>query len=165
MLALMRILPADTQNRWNIVSQKIGGKTQSQCFQHWNRVLDPSINKGPWSVREEQQLQQLVEELGTSWAHVASHIANRTDIQCRYQWKRLIKSKAQPWTKDEVLLLQECVCQVRPDSNLPDLKIEDWTWIANEHCKKNHKAKDARCVPRGAVHCMEKWHSLQNKST
>jgi hypothetical protein len=48
----MRTLPDDVPNRWNVIASKIQNKTHSQCFQHWHRVINPDINKGPWSARK-----------------------------------------------------------------------------------------------------------------
>lgn len=54
--------------------------------QHWYRVLNPSIVKGPWSPEEQEKLLKLVKERQKrgkkiSWAKIAEEIEGRTDAQ------------------------------------------------------------------------------------
>ncbi len=79
-------------NRWTNIAAMVGNsKSPSQCFQHWHRVLNPDINKGPWSIEEEVSLLSLVDGGHSSWSYIASLLNKRTDIQCRYQYNKLEK--------------------------------------------------------------------------
>lgn len=80
---------------WKSISQFVGGdRSRSQCSQRWGRALDPRITKLPWGPEEEQQLCDLVAELGEhSWANVAKRLGTRSDVQCRYRYYQIVKRK------------------------------------------------------------------------
>eukprot|EP01118_Nematostelium_gracile_P008682 TRINITY_DN2878_c0_g1_i1.p1 TRINITY_DN2878_c0_g1~~TRINITY_DN2878_c0_g1_i1.p1 ORF type:complete len:222 (-),score=60.22 TRINITY_DN2878_c0_g1_i1:186-851(-) len=80
---------------WAKIAQHMDERSPSQCYQRWHRVLNPSILKGPWSKEETEILSKVVRELQMdkiSWSQVAKHIPGRTDIQCRYQFLKLVRS-------------------------------------------------------------------------
>ena len=78
---------------WISVAAFVGnGRTRSQCSQRWNRCLNPKISKGTWSKDDEGKLIRLAKEYGRkSWAKVAQHFGNRSDVQCRYRYRQLLK--------------------------------------------------------------------------
>ena len=89
---------------WKAVAEFVGsGRSQAQCSQRWNRGLDPSLSKAPWSPEEEKRLVELVAEYGEkSWKRVAMSLGNRSDVQCRYHFQQLQKHNEQ-----EKLLAQD----------------------------------------------------------
>lgn len=89
---------------WKSISQFVGGdRSRSQCSQRWGRALDPRITKLPWGAEEEQQLVDLVAELGEhSWANVAKRLGTRSDVQCRYRYYQISKRKPSLKAKPEI---------------------------------------------------------------
>lgn len=81
-----------TEN-WPLVAQYVGGgRLKSQCSQRWHRVLDPKITKCVWSREEEEKLLQAVAAYGNkAWTRIASEMGDRSDVQCRYRYKFLMK--------------------------------------------------------------------------
>jgi hypothetical protein len=79
------------ENNWSEVSEFVGGgRTRSQCSQRWCRVIDPKISKEHWTTEEEKKLLQLVKKYGDkSWIKVAQEMNGRSDVQCRYKYKKL----------------------------------------------------------------------------
>ena len=79
------------ENNWSEVSEFVGGgRTRSQCSQRWCRVIDPKISKEHWTADEEKKLLQLVQKYGDkSWIKVAQEMNGRSDVQCRYKYKKL----------------------------------------------------------------------------
>jgi len=58
----------------------------------------------PWSEEEDQLLSQLVDQHGTSWAHIARLLpVPRTGKQCRERWNNQLAPQVckKPWTKEE----------------------------------------------------------------
>ena len=80
---------------WTSISRFVGnGRTRSQCSQRWMRGLDPKISKAQWSQQEEDLLLHLIQIHGNkAWTTISSQMRNRSDVQCRYKYKQLIKEK------------------------------------------------------------------------
>ena len=83
-------------NNWSEVSEFVGGgRTRSQCSQRWCRVIDPRISKDHWSEEEEKQLLDIVQRIGDkSWIKVSAEMNGRSDVQCRYKYRKMMKEKA-----------------------------------------------------------------------
>ncbi|OHS99271.1 Myb-like DNA-binding domain containing protein [Tritrichomonas foetus] len=86
---------------WDRISSFVGNdRSKWQCSQRWYRGLDPSLNKGPWTNDEDEKLMKYVELCGNkSWKRISSFFDNRSDVQCRYRYKVLVKknnASAQP---------------------------------------------------------------------
>lgn len=80
---------------WSKIAQSMPDRTSSQCYQRWHRVLNPSIQKGPWAKEETVILLNAVQNREAdkiSWSQVAKLIKGRTDIQCRYQYLKLVRN-------------------------------------------------------------------------
>ena len=39
--------------KWGIIAAEMPGRNGKQCRERWHNHLDPSINKEPWSLKEE----------------------------------------------------------------------------------------------------------------
>ena len=73
---------------WAKIASYVGSRNKFQCSQRWERTLDPSISKEPWTQEENEALIDAVQKYGQkSWQEVAKHVGNRTDVQCRYRYK------------------------------------------------------------------------------
>jgi hypothetical protein len=86
------------------------GKTASQCLHRWQKVLDPSIIKGNWTLEEDSLLSSIVLENGPrNWSVIASNLPGRIGKQCRERWYNhldpMIKKDA--WTEEE----DEIICK------------------------------------------------------
>jgi hypothetical protein len=171
---------------WTRIAEQISNKTPSQCFQHWNRVLNPNINKEPWTIEEEAILIKLSYDSNgnkvKSWSNIASYLKGRTDIQCRYQFQKLERSKKIAWTKFEDDYLIELVLQtdkecppINHNSSTPiDLSSinitvdnKDWVSISQKLYKtliKNKKTQ-YKTPPRGSLECKTRWEMLKNNSS
>jgi len=82
-------------DNWVSVSNHVGnGRTRAQCSQRWFRGLDPRISKVLWTADEEKKLVQLVERHGDRcWTKIASELGNRSDAQCRYHFRQMMKDQ------------------------------------------------------------------------
>lgn len=82
-------------DNWAPVSAFVGnGRTRAQCSQRWFRGLDPRISKVLWTIEEEQNLLKLIKKYGDrAWTKISSELGNRSDAQCRYHYKQMMKEK------------------------------------------------------------------------
>lgn len=72
---------------WKLVASKLEGRDQGQCHHRWQKVLKPSLIKGPWTEDEDRKVVELVKKLGAKkWSLIASHLPGRVGKQCRERW-------------------------------------------------------------------------------
>ncbi|GJD09878.1 Myb-related protein B [Galdieria sulphuraria] len=67
--------------------------------------------KRPWSAEEDQKLEELVKQFGSSkqWSLIASKIGQRSGKQCRERWTNQLKPdiRRSNWTEEEEKILYE----------------------------------------------------------
>ncbi|CAM4758823.1 unnamed protein product [Rotaria magnacalcarata] len=94
---------------WSRISKYVGnGRTDAQCQHRWERFLDPSITKGPWTDEEDRKVIELVRDYGArQWSLIAKELKGRVGKQCRERWHNHLNPaiNKNPWTSDENLLL------------------------------------------------------------
>jgi hypothetical protein len=85
---------------WVKIATLVAGRTEKQCYDRWNDVLDPSIDrvnghKGKWTEDEDSKLKDAVHTHGgNNWAAIAALVPGRTKTQCCSRWKNLNSSIA-----------------------------------------------------------------------
>ncbi|CAM9128423.1 unnamed protein product [Chrysoparadoxa australica] len=89
-----------------------GGKTELQCMHRWQKVLNPTVTKGPWTPIEDKKVTELVTKHGAQkWSMIASSLPGRTGKQCRERWHNHLNPNVSkdPWSEHEdrqILVLQ-----------------------------------------------------------
>jgi len=88
---------------WNFISKKIEGRNAKQCRERWFLNLDPSINRGPWSEKEDAELLKFVSQWGSRWALIAKQLPGRTEnsVKTRFHSLKRREARNRPWTKEE----------------------------------------------------------------
>ena len=94
---------------WSKIAQLVGnGRTRSQCSQRWSRCLDPQISREKWTKEEDKKLLNLVKIHGTrSWVKVAEQLEHRSDVQCRYHYKMLVRDLDDTTSEEEPIKLKK----------------------------------------------------------
>lgn len=63
---------------WKRIAEKLEGRTDVQCLHRWQKVLNPSLVKGPWTDMEDRMLLSLVDSHGAKkWTQIAHHLPGR----------------------------------------------------------------------------------------
>ncbi|KAH9251335.1 hypothetical protein BASA81_010746 [Batrachochytrium salamandrivorans] len=91
---------------WKLVAEQLPGRTHSQAAHRWQKVLDPKIKKGSWTMEEDGHLLQAVGEIGEGhWSRVAERVVNRNGKQCRERWRNQLSPQVdkRPWSAEEDL--------------------------------------------------------------
>ena len=58
-----------------------------QCQNRWQKVLEPTTVKSPWTSDEDDKVLELVEKYGAKkWSLIASLLPGRIGKQCRERW-------------------------------------------------------------------------------
>eukprot|EP01091_Cochliopodium_minus_P000436 TRINITY_DN10413_c0_g1_i1.p1 TRINITY_DN10413_c0_g1~~TRINITY_DN10413_c0_g1_i1.p1 ORF type:complete len:272 (+),score=63.95 TRINITY_DN10413_c0_g1_i1:3-818(+) len=130
-----------------------GTKTGPQCAQHWRRILDPRIKKGPWSIPEEIKLNESVKKYGTKWNKVANEVGpSRPDVQCRYYYTRSKKIDSMEWSNEEIKFLSN----VDPKNLIGDELYDYFEENVRSKMKIMFNCK------KSAFMCYQKWLELKN---
>lgn len=126
-------------DNWAHVSSFVGnGRTRAQCSQRWFRGLDPRISKVLWSQDEEKRLLQLIDQYGDrAWTKISSELGNRSDAQCRYHYRQMMKEK-----KTSILPPKD-IGHISPAQSAPSIvlheinpRIHQQQSMTNLHCTK-----------------------------
>lgn len=79
-------------NQWALVSQFLGGgRSRTQCYQRWTRVLDPRLTP-VWTDEEVSKLITLASSGKYTWGAIAVRLGTKSDLQCRYKYRMLTQS-------------------------------------------------------------------------
>ena len=80
-------------SNWTNVAKFVGNeRNRSQCSQRYKRDLCPNIKRDKWTFEEEKILMLLVQKFGeSSWTTIAREMKTRSDVQCRFHFKNIIK--------------------------------------------------------------------------
>ncbi len=84
--ALTHLVRKYGPNEWKAYAKVIPGRTGKQCRERWVNHLNPTINKGAFTSKEDATIAQAVCEMGYKWADIASLLPGRTDnlVKNRY---------------------------------------------------------------------------------
>jgi hypothetical protein len=83
-------------------------KSHIQCLHRWQKVLDPKLVKGPWTVEEDNIITEAVKLHGPKrWSQIAKSLIGRTGKQCRERWVNQLDPgiSKEPWSAIEDNLL------------------------------------------------------------
>jgi nuclear transport factor 2 (NTF2) superfamily protein len=97
---------------WKKIAEFLRGRTGVQCLHRWQKVLNPSLVKGPWTKDEDEIIIKLVKHYGAeNWTQISSHLNGRIGKQCRERWYNHLSPeiKKTPWLEEEeeILLAQQ----------------------------------------------------------
>lgn len=72
---------------WKLISTRLPGRSEVQCLHRWQKVLKPTLVKGPWTADEDRKVVELVAKYGAKkWSLIASNLPGRIGKQCRERW-------------------------------------------------------------------------------
>ncbi|XP_042419694.1 transcription factor MYB3R-5-like isoform X2 [Zingiber officinale] len=93
---------------WKKIAEFFPDRTEVQCLHRWQKVLNPELIKGPWTLEEDEKITSLVAKYGpTKWSMIAKSLPGRIGKQCRERWHNHLNPviKKDAWTEEEELVL------------------------------------------------------------
>ncbi|GIY14640.1 transcriptional activator Myb [Caerostris darwini] len=95
---------------WTKIANHLPNRTDVQCQQRWQKVVDPDLVKGPWTKEEDQKVVELVKKHGPQkWTLIAKQLRGRIGKQCRERWHNHLNPeiKKTAWTTEEERIICE----------------------------------------------------------
>ncbi|KAJ0989257.1 hypothetical protein J5N97_007613 [Dioscorea zingiberensis] len=93
---------------WKKIAECCVGRTEVQCLNRWQMVLDPEIVRGTWSKKEDEKIIELVNKHGARrWLTISQGLLGRNANQCRERWTNHLKPSINrdSWTQEEEITL------------------------------------------------------------
>ncbi|KAK1420705.1 hypothetical protein QVD17_22521 [Tagetes erecta] len=89
---------------WKKIAEYFPDRSEVQCLHRWQKVLNPELIKGPWTLEEDDKIVELVKRYGpTKWSLIAKSLPGRIGKQCRERWHNHLNPdiKRDAWTLQE----------------------------------------------------------------
>ncbi|XP_065352725.1 myb protein isoform X3 [Cloeon dipterum] len=100
-------------DNWEVVSGYFPLRSDIQCQQRWQKVVNPELIKGPWTKEEDDKVVSLVKRYGPKkWTLIARHLKGRIGKQCRERWHNHLNPniKKTAWTEEEDRVIYQAHC-------------------------------------------------------
>jgi len=107
---LRKVVEKHGARNWKKVASYIKDRTDVQCLHRWQKVLNPSLIKGPWTPTEDNIVIEMVKKNGAkNWSEIARHLPGRIGKQCRERWHNHLNPdiKKDRWTPEEDQAIME----------------------------------------------------------
>ncbi|KAI7816209.1 Homeodomain-like protein [Gamsiella multidivaricata] len=65
--------------KWVLIASRLGSRTGKQCRERWHNHLDPTIDKSPFTPKEDELIFKLFDQFGSKWAEMSKLMPGRPD--------------------------------------------------------------------------------------
>jgi hypothetical protein len=124
---------------WKKIATHMNGRSVRQCRERWKYFLEPSINRGDWTLDEDNLLLSKYDEIGPKWAQISAFFRSRTDIDLKNRFHRIQRGKQTPSKPEHEKERDPDDRPSAPRSFLTDLLIDD---PSERNCEGTSLASD-----------------------
>ncbi|KAJ6229466.1 myb protein [Anaeramoeba flamelloides] len=83
---LIKAKKENPNESWSIISQFVPGRNSKQCNERYKNVLDPNINRSPFSEKEIELIMEKQKIYGNSWKKIVIYFDRRTENMIKNLW-------------------------------------------------------------------------------
>ncbi|XP_066329978.1 uncharacterized protein [Miscanthus floridulus] len=120
--ALTQMVNKHGTKNWQTIACAIPGRTAHSCLARWKYILDPAINKEPWSQQEELRLIRAQQVYGNKWCKMVKHFPGRTNDALKEHWRGAMKRKLDSYLASGLL---EHIPDLQDDVSFPQSNQSD----------------------------------------
>ncbi|GAD98333.1 hypothetical protein PVAR5_7025 [Paecilomyces variotii No. 5] len=81
--------------KWTLVARDVATRNSEQCSKRWNDVLNPDLNRSPWTADEDQLLLSSVDAIGRNWKLISElHFPDRAALSLKNRHALLLRRQA-----------------------------------------------------------------------
>ncbi|XP_021269479.1 snRNA-activating protein complex subunit 4 [Numida meleagris] len=126
---------------WYKIRTEVPGRSDAQCSDRYLKALRRDVKKGKWSLKEEEQLIDLVQKHGLGhWSKIASELPHRTRSQCLSKWKIMIGSKKRSGSMKRQYMEESSSCS---ESSSEDVELD----LSDTSEEEKTTSKEERAFP------------------
>lgn len=86
---------------WKEVANYVRSRSAKQCRERFLNHLSPHINKDNWTVEEDEQLYQLIEQYSTKWKNICQNLPGRPSNMVKMRWRYLERRRTNKINKKQ----------------------------------------------------------------
>ncbi|CAD8079035.1 unnamed protein product [Paramecium sonneborni] len=88
---LLELIKLNGCTSWNRIARELQSivkntqkiRSSAACRERFQNILNPNLNKSNWTQEDEDNLFNLQQSCGNSWARIASQMPGRSDLLCK----------------------------------------------------------------------------------
>jgi hypothetical protein len=120
-LKLRQLVTEHGLDAWRAIAQSMPGRSSRQCRERWLNYLHPYLNTRPWTIAEDQLLEQTYEAIGPRWVYMTKLFPNRTDGMIKNRMMALLR-KNQRIAEAQKICSPKIVRSVQSEE--PEIKLD-----------------------------------------